>query len=159
MRCCHKIIPPRNSVYQRSGAVPLCVAQLFAQCRECTLFDAADLYLRHADDAADLLLGHVARKTQRDDLPLALGQAQQRLLERQIQAGSLLHALIAHEVPEASAARKLAFERVDRYVSLLADSDLLRCQRTGSGKFADARGTAEPALQLALYPAYTPRVP
>lgn len=46
---------------------------------------------------------------------------------------------------------------VDRYVSLLADSDLLRCQRAGSGKLTDARGTAEPALQLALHPAHTHR--
>ena len=155
-----KVIPPRNSFYQRSGAVPHVSHSFSRSAASARFFDAADLHLRHADDAADLLLGHVARKAQRNDLPLALGQALQRSLERQIQAGSLFHALIPHEIPEASAARKLAFERVDRYVSLLADSDLLRCQRTGSGKLTDARGTAEPAPPARSAPgAHAPRVP
>ena len=88
-----------------------------------------------ADDAADLLLRQITRIAQTEHLPVAVGQVLQCLVQRQMQAGSLLHSLVTDQITYASAAGQLPLERVHRHVRLLAGRYFLDRQSGGLCQF------------------------
>lgn len=112
------------------------------------LFDAADLHLRHADEARDALLGQAVVIAELDDEPFLVVQAGKRLLQGHAFEQLFLHAVCTQDILEGEALLAgLALDGLGRAGGGFGSRDLLRRKAQRLGQLGDRRVAAEIAGQ------------